>query len=146
MKVRNLALLVLSLGLSIPAIANDEHHPEKSASPSVATPSVALPAPATNASAKPLAANAAKIQAQAKRIAKTKPGPERDKLVAAHIHSLHESMEMAKGMMSGMDLENCPMLENMMGGKDMPGANPSGGSGERMEMMAPMMKGGMPKP
>lgn len=146
MKVTNLALLVLNLGLSIPALANDEHHPEKTASPSVAALSVAPPASATNASAKPLAANAAKIQAQAKRIAKTKPGPERDKLVAAHIHSLHESMEMAKGMMSGMDMENCPMMENMMSGKGMPGATPSGSSGERMEMMTPMMKGGMPKP
>ena len=112
-----LATLALGLGLTVPALANDEHHPEKAAGASTTAT-----APAPNADAKAIEANAAKLQAQAKRIARTKPGPERDRLVAEHMRSLHESMEMAKGMMSGMDMENCPMMEGMMGAKGVDGA------------------------
>lgn len=144
-----LATLALGLGLTVPALANDEHHPEKAAGASTTAT-----APAPNADAKAIEANAAKLQAQAKRIARTKPGPERDRLVAEHMRSLHESMEMAKGMMSGMDMENCPMMEGMMGAKGVDGAGkPSGGYGERMDriekrmdMVEQMMRGGMSKP
>lgn len=143
----NLALLALGLGLSVPAFANDEHHPEKAAAAPVAA------AAAPKADTKAMEANAAKLQAQVKRIAKAKPGPERDKLVAEHLHSLHEGMEIAKGMTSGMGMETCPMMDGKMGGKDMEGTGkPAGGDGDRMDrmdkrmdMMEQMMKGGMSK-
>ena len=71
-----------------------------------------------------------------------------------HMHSLHEGMEMAKGMMSGMDMEHCPMMKGMMGGKGMDGAGKSFGGHEervdrmekRMDMMEQMMKGGASRP
>ena len=148
-----LAILALSLGLSAPVFADDAHHPEKApgAKPAEAT----APAPKPSTDAKDLEANAAKLQAQAKRIAKAKPGPERDKLVAEHMHSLREGMGMAKGMMSGMKMEGCPMMESMPGGMGMMG---HGGEGQeammsrmqqlekRMDMMEQMLKSETPKP
>lgn len=148
----SLTVLALCVGLSAPALAIDEHHPEKAVG---AKPAEAgAPASKSSADAKALEANAAKLQAQAKRIGKAKPGPERDKLVAEHMHSLREGMEMARGMMSGMKMEGCPMMKGMPGGMGMQAAGEAEGSTsermdrmeKRMDMMEQMMKGGTPKP
>lgn len=113
----NLAILALCLGLSATVSANDEHHPEqKAAGAPAATARVAKPADAQAAQAKALENNAAKLQAQARKIAKTKPGPERDKLIAEHMHSMREGLAMAGGMTPGMAMEGCPMMGGSMMG------------------------------
>lgn len=148
----SLSVLALCVGLSAPALAIDEHHPEKAVGAKPAEATAQVPKP--SADAKAMEANTAKLQAQAKRIVKAKPGPERDRLVAEHMHSLREGMEMARGMMSGMKMEGCPMMEGMPGGMGMHAAGAAEGSTsermdrmeKRMDMMEQMMKGGAPKP
>lgn len=159
---KKLTLLAICFGLSASALANDAHHPDKVA----ATPAAAS-APKQATDVKAMTANAAKLQAQVKRIARMQPGSGRDKLVAEHLHTLHESMEMAEGMMSDMEMEHCPMMKQMMGGKGGMSMGQGMGMGmnkddaakpaasdtadrmdrmeKRMDMMEQMMKGDIPK-
>lgn len=123
-------LLALCLTLSTQAIARDEHQPEiePGVSPIESTAPTTKPSPSSNV--KSLETNAAKLHTQASRIVKAKPGPERDKLVSEHMHSLHESMEIVKSIMPGMAVEHCKH------------ASETGADHKHMEMMEQMMKGG----
>lgn len=155
-----LTAMALSLALSAPVFANDEHHPEKTAAgqsavPAKPAPVAATPAPVAAKSSgiaiKTLQNNVAKQQKQLQKIAKAKTGDERQQLMADLMKTMHENMMMAKGMMDGM--ESCPMMDGMMsskGGMGMMGTDkPVSGADDRMnrmekrmDMMERMMKDG----
>lgn len=123
----SLPILCLCLGLSSAAFANDEHHPEKPQTPASA------PAPLQQSGGiNTLKSDVIRLRLQVQKIAKAKDDQERKRLLTEYMHTLHESMQTAEGMVGGM--EGCPMMDEMSGGL------PAGGNHEHhMEMMKRMM-------
>jgi hypothetical protein len=154
----SLAVLALCMGLSAPVLANDEHHPEKAQGGQATSAEKRASKPAGEG-IKALQANVDKMQKQVQQIAKAKNDKERDRLLEEHMKTMRDSMMTAKGMHADMD--GCPMMEDMMGGKGgkggMGGMSWGGGASsgkssgasddrmdrmeKRMDMMEQMMKG-----
>ena len=137
MKTITISVLAASLALTMPAFADDAHHPEKAAE--------AKSAPAQ------IGPQVKKMQPQLDRIANAKTDAERQKAMAEHMQTMQENIGMARGMQSGM--MGCPMMERggmgMMGGSQgMAGADDMMAKRmemmeKRMDMMQMMMQGGM---
>ncbi len=120
----SLPILCLCLGLSSAAFANDEHHPEKLQTPA--------PAPLKQSGGiNTLKSDVIRLRLQVQKIAKAKDDQERKRLVTEYMHTLHESMQTAEGIVGGM--EGCPMMDEMSG------SVPSDGNHDHhMEMMKRM--------
>lgn len=134
MKARITTLaMVIGLALSVPAMANDEHHPEKAQEAAQAAPAKPQPKPAAAKPAadtvKAMQDNVGKMQAQLRRIAAAKSDDERARLLAEHMQTMHENMMMARGMQGGMG--GCQMMGGMMSG----GPGQAGMMEERMRQI-----------
>jgi len=144
----------LSLATALPAVADDAHPPEQAAASQSAPPN----AKASGQTIKGMQANVKKMQTQLERIAKAKTDDERQKVMAEHMQTMQENMQMARGMQAGM--MGCPMMgagvmgpgmmgQGMMGQGMMGSGGPMGGAEDRMQqmekrmdMMEMMMKSG----
>ncbi|MEN9395581.1 MAG: hypothetical protein RLZ81_111 [Pseudomonadota bacterium] len=150
--------LIAAVALALPAWADDTHHPEKAAA-GKAAPSAAATQPAQ--AVPKMRGNVKKMQAQLERIAKAPTDEARQKAIAEHMQTMHENMQMARGMQG--PAMGCPMMDGAMMGKGMMhgegGMMGKGGMGmmgsgapadgaadpmqqmdKRMEMMQEMMK------
>ena len=110
MKKFALTAIAVSLVLSMPALAIDEHHPEKTAG---AKPGVAQSAAAP---VQKMQDNLKKMQTQLDRVAKAKTPEERQQAMMEHMKTMHANMMTAKGMMAD-DGMACPMMKDGMMGK-----------------------------
>jgi hypothetical protein len=137
------------LALAVPAFADDAHHPEKvpaeTAKPTVQPAAKAAAKPADE-TVKAMQGNVGKMKQQLRRIAATKDEAARGKLIAEHMQTMHENMQMAKAMMHEHG-DGCPMMGEMMSGKGgmmMHGqggmGGQSGGMDERMRQMEQRME------
>lgn len=108
MKKFALTAIVVALGFSAPVIADDAHahHQEPVADAKIA-PVEFVP------QVKRMQANVKKMQTQLDRLAKAKTDAERQQAIAEHMHTMKESMDMARGMQAGK--MECPMMEGGMG-------------------------------
>lgn len=151
--------LIATVALALPAWADDTHHPEKAAT-SKAAPSAAATGQLAQSLPK-MRGNVKKMQAQLERIAKAPTDEARQKAIAEHMQTMHENLQMARGMQA--QAMGCPMMDGAMMGKGMMhgegGMMGKGGMGmmgsgapadaaadplqqldKRMEMMQDMMK------
>lgn len=138
------AALIASTSLATaPAMADDAHHPERAqavqSAPRQAT------AKSSEQTVKAMQANVKKMQIQLDRIATAKTDDERQKALMDHMQTMQESMQMVRGMQSGMT--GCPMMGTMgQGGMMMGSGNSTEGRMQqmekRMDMMEMMMKSG----
>lgn len=141
MKKFHPAVIALGVILSIPAFADDAHHPgQQKDQPAKAAP--AAPADAGK-SIQTMKKNTGKMQVQLDRIARTKDPRERQKLLQEHMQTMRENMMLGKGMMG--DMMGCPMMEGgmgMMGGGAAPDATMQRMNmmEKRMDMMQMMME------
>jgi len=154
-----IATLSAAVALALPAWADDAHHPEKAAAVKTA-PGAAVTSQPGQALPK-MRGNVKKMQAQLERIAKAPTDEARQKAIAEHMQTMHENMQMARGMQA--QAMGCPMMDGGMMGKGMMrgegGMMGKGGMGmmgsgtpadgaadpmqqmeKRMEMMQEMMK------
>ena len=146
MKTLATTLLSMSVFLTVPAFADQSHHPEQAAAE--------MPASVTF---ERMQDNLKIMQAQLQRAAGAKTDEERQKAMAEHMQTMRENMGMAQGMQGGMMA--CPMMQGgkgMMGGdgmsKDM--GSRMHNMEQRMDMMQMMMQrmsgaqgaGSMPMP
>lgn len=109
MKPVSIIAIALSLTLAAPAFANDEHHPEKAAAVQAAP--VSSPATPT-ATVRKMQGNLKKMQAQLDRAAKAKSDDERQKVMAEHVRTMQENMQLASHMQEGM--MNCASMHEGM--------------------------------
>ncbi|PKO82548.1 MAG: hypothetical protein CVU19_00895 [Betaproteobacteria bacterium HGW-Betaproteobacteria-13] len=146
MKTLATTLLSMSVFLTVPAFADQSHHPEQAAAE--------MPASVTF---ERMQDNLKIMQAQLQRAAGAKTDEERQKAIAEHMQTMRENMGMVQGMQGGMMA--CPMMQGgkgMMGGdgmsKDM--GSRMHNMEQRMDMMQMMMQrmsgaqgaGSMPMP
>lgn len=129
------AAITASLALGSPALANDEHHPEKAAA---TKQSDGL----SSKTIQGMQDNVRKMRAQIDRIAKAKTDSEKKKALAEHMHTMQNSMMMAHSMGADMEMD-CPMMgKNMgmdkMGDSTAPGV-PSSATSDRMQQMEKRM-------
>ena len=136
MKSHTLFIPLLLAGLAVqPVLADDAHHPEKTAGADVTAP-----APISDQAIQQMQANNKKMQAQLEKMAKSKDPKERQKLMQEHMKAMQENAAMGQRMMMGKD---CPMMGPGMGmGMGMMG---KGGMGpeammERMQKMEQRME------
>ena len=114
-----LAVIALSATLSVPALADDAHHPDQPKTQAAATVAPVAPA-SVDKSVQAMKENTKKMQAQLDKIGRAKNPQERQRLLQEHMQTMRENMMIGKGMMSGM--MDCPMMgggmmgEGMMGG------------------------------
>ncbi|WP_323002682.1 hypothetical protein [Denitromonas sp.] len=146
MKTLATTLLSMSVFLTVPAFADQSHHPEQAAAE--------MPASVTF---ERMQDNLKIMQAQLQRAAGAKTDEARQKAMAEHMQTMRENMGMVQGMQGGMMA--CPMMQGgkgMMGGdgmsKDM--GSRMHNMEQRMDMMQMMMQrmsgaqgaGSMPMP
>ena len=146
MKTLATTLLSMSVFFTVPASADQSHHPEQAAAE--------MPASVTF---ERMQDNLKIMQAQLQRAAGAKTDEERQKAMAEHMQTMRENMGMVQGMQGGMMA--CPMMQGgkgMMGGdgmsKDM--GSRMHNMEQRMDMMQMMMQrmsgaqgaGSMPMP
>ena len=115
MNKRTLAALIAAAVLALPAWADDAHHPEKAAAVKTA-PGAAVTSQPAQALPK-MRGNVKKMQAQLERIAKASTDEARQKAIAEHMQTMHENMQMARGMQA--QAMGCPMMDGGMMGKGM---------------------------
>lgn len=130
--------LIAAVALALPAWADDTHHPEKAAAGTVA-PSAATKQPAQ--AVPRMQGNVKKMQAQLERIAKAPTDEARQKAIAEHMQTMHENMQMARGMQT--PAMGCPMMDGAMMGRGMMGKGMMHGEGGMMgkDGMGMMEKG-----
>jgi hypothetical protein len=146
MKLNTLMVVALIASTSLataPAMADDAHHPER-AQAAQSAPTQAT-AKSSEQTVKAMQANVKKMQIQLDRIATAKTDDERQKALMDHMQTMQESMQMGRGMQSGMT--GCPMMGTMgQGGMMMGSGNSTEGRMQqmekRMDMMEMMMKSG----
>ena len=109
MKPVSLFAIALSLALSAPVFANDEHHPEKAAA---AQPAQANAPTTPAATVRKMQGNLKKMQAQLDRAAKAESDEERQKVMAEHVRTMQENMQLANHMQEGM-MDCASMHEGM---------------------------------
>lgn len=146
MKKFALTAIVVALGFSAPAIADDAHaHHQEPAADAKSASVEFVP------QVKRMQANVKKMQTQLERLARAKTDAERQQAIAEHMHTMKESMDMARGMQAGK--MECPMMEGGMskmgkgGGMGMMGGGmgakagdaAAGGAAERMQQMEKRM-------
>jgi hypothetical protein len=123
------------VALAFPAFAEEAHHPEQAGKGPVAE--VTTPASAAAPTVKKMQDNARKMQVQLERIAKTKNAAERERLVGEHMQTMHENLQLARGL--GAPGMGCPMMGmGMMGGDA--GAEPMMGRMQQLEKRMDMMQ------
>lgn len=163
MKTIALAAVAASLAMSLPAVADDAHHPEK---PAQAAGAAAQLAPQIATMQKAVD----RMRSQLDGVARAKTDADRQQAMAEFMRTMQESMGMARAMQSSM-MGGCPLMEGgmmgpggmgmMRGGPGMMGQGPMGPgmSGHddwmakrmemmetRMDMMQMMMQGRMGPP
>ncbi len=136
-----LSTLALSLAATLPALADDAHHPDQPA---------AAPAPIAESAVRTMRDNTARMQQQLDAMAATKNPVEQRKLLMEHMQTMRENMMLGQqaaapgmgcAMMGGMGMMGPGM--GMMGGPAM--ATPEAMASrmhqmeQRMDMMQMMM-------
>ncbi len=106
--------LMAAVALTLPAWADDAHYPEKAAGAKSAPAAATKPAPVALPK---MQSNVKKMQAQLDRIAKATTDEARQKAIAEHMQTMHENIQMARGMQA--QAMGCPMMEGGMMGKGM---------------------------
>lgn len=105
--------LAAAMAGSLPAVADDAHHPAK-ADPPAATQAKA---PAPEQTVKKMQGNVKKMQAQLDRLGKAKNEAEAQAILAEHMQTMRENMMLGRGM-AGM---GCQMMGGGMMGQGMQG-------------------------
>ncbi|NMG30004.1 hypothetical protein [Aromatoleum evansii] len=135
MKSILIAAMAASLGLAVPAYADDAHHPEQAAAAAQA------PADAPAQTLQKMQDNVKKMEGQLDRVAKAKTDEDRQKAIAEHMLTMQENMTLARGMQGGM--MGCPMMGSGMGAMMGAMMGQQGGPGDgsmQMGMMARMQQ------
>lgn len=116
MKTRSTLILAISLIFAGPALANDEHHPEKAAAAKGAPAAPAAPAATVTppATVKKMQDNVRKMQAQLDRASQAKTEGERRQAMDEHMRTMAENMRLAGGAPSAM-MDCADMHGGMMG-------------------------------
>lgn len=139
--VKNLAVTALAaaLTLSVPAFADDTHHPQAETAPKAGSAAATM-AQSPTLNVQKMRDNLDKMKTQLDRIAKAKTDPDRQIAMMDHMTTMQENMQMAQGMMGGMNA--CPMGGHammgsgaMMSGRAMMGGAMMGGQAGGMGMM-----------
>ena len=152
----HLAVIALSATLSVPAFADDAHHPDQPKTQAATTAAPVAPA-SVDQSVRTMKENTRKMQTQLDKIGRARNPQERQKLLQEHMQTMRENMMLGKGMMS--DMMGCPMMKGgtmgegmgmgmmgggmgMMGGGTAPDAamNRMNMMEKRMDMMQMMME------
>lgn len=131
MKYRFLLLsCLLAAAMTMPAMADDAHHPDKAPAPAASQ----TKAPAPEQTVKKMQVNVKKMQAQLDRLGKAKNEAEVQSIMAEHMQTMRENMMLGSGM-AGMD---CTMMGGGMMGQGMHGM--MGGEGAGHEAMMQRMQ------
>jgi hypothetical protein len=119
MKIMSASILALTLGSSLPAVADLDHHGTR--------PATAM---SRGEQMEKMQGNVAKMQEQLKRIESASSDAERQAAMAEHMQTMRENMQMAQGM------SGCPMTQSGMG---MMGGGAPGDMAARMQAMEKRM-------
>lgn len=126
--------VAMALIFAAPVFADDAHHPEEAGV--AAAPAKA--APAAPATIKQMQGNVKEMQAQLDRLGKAKTDEERQKVVAEHMRTMMENMNLAKGMQAGM--MDCESMHGGMMMKHGAVADPSVPAPDRLRQLERRME------
>jgi hypothetical protein len=126
-----LTALITALSITLPALAEDTHHPERADPPTVSK------ATSPDQTVKKMQANVKKMQSQLDRIGKAKGDAERQGLLTEHMQTMQENMMLTRNLSGDM---GCPMMGGMMIGGGGMGNEAMMGRMQQMERRMDMMQ------